>query len=140
MKRSAFKNKPSRVKTLKTKAWQALSKYVRLLEPRCYTCGAVGTQAGHFRHNTDKPSKQLGGNALWYDIRNIHNQCSGCNLFKSGNLTIYAERLEEQYGFGIIQELMNLWNTPKKWTESELETMAEKFEYLYGQYLLKTGN
>lgn len=43
--------------------------------------------------------------SLRYDERNCHTQCSACNIFKKGNLTVYAIRLEEQYGNGILQLL-----------------------------------
>jgi 5-methylcytosine-specific restriction endonuclease McrA len=118
------------VKSVKTRAWKAISKYVRQRDRYCVTCGAIGNQAGHYRHNTDKPTQNLGGNALWYDIRNINSQCSSCNLYKSGNLTNYALYLVERYGHGILQEIQRLYNTPKKWTMQEVIKIAEHYEQL----------
>lgn len=108
------------VKTAKLKAWNAIARYVRKIEPRCCTCGAPTTEAGHYQHNSDKENKQLGGNALWYDIRNIHGQCGTCNRWKSGNLAPYSIFMEEKYGHEILQEIRTLYNTPKKWTIEEI--------------------
>lgn len=116
-------------KTAKTMAWTALSRYVRKLEPICVTCGGYTSDAGHYIHNSDKPNKQLGGNALWYDIRNIHGQCSKCNRHYSGRLDVYAEYLEDLYGFGIIQELRELYQTPRKWTIQEFLAVRDIYEH-----------
>lgn len=111
----------------KQKAWEAIARYVRTIEPRCCTCGAPTTEAGHFLHNSDKENKQLGGNALWYDIRNIHGQCGRCNRYRSGNLAHYGYFLDEKYGEGTRQELRRLFNTPRKWTIPEILGVAEKY-------------
>ncbi len=116
------------VKTAKKKAWEALARYVRTIEPACCTCGAPTTEAGHYQHNSDKQNKQLGGNELWYEIRNIHGQCGTCNRWKSGNLAPYALFMEEKYGAGIIQELNRLYRTPRKWTIPEILAVAEMYE------------
>lgn len=116
------------VKGAKERAWKALSRYVRSVEPRCCTCGEPTTEAGHYFHNSDKGNKQLGGNELWYDIRNIHGQCSTCNRWKSGNLAAYTMYLEDRYGPGIVQELNRLFRTPKKWTIPEILVIEEKYQ------------
>ena len=120
----------SSVLSVKTRAWKALSRYVRSIEKRCCTCGGIATEAGHWKHNGDKPNKNLGGNMLWYEIRNIHAQCPVCNRWKSGDLAEYAIFLEEKYGRGILQELQKLYNTPYKWTIEEIEGIAIHYEEL----------
>lgn len=107
-------------KTLKAKTWVALSKFVRQRDKKCVTCGGPPDDAGHFIHNSER-SQSLGGNELWYDLRNINAQCTRCNRFKSGNLAPYALYLEEKYGHGVIQELHDLWRKPKKWTREEIQ-------------------
>lgn len=114
------------IKGLKGKVWHAISLHVRKRDPYCVTCYAKTTEAGHFIHNTDKPTQSLGGNMLWYDLRNINGQCATCNRWKSGRLDRYAEYLESKYGHGILQELRKLYITPKKWTRQELEEMLKK--------------
>lgn len=116
------------IRSAKLRAWQAIAAYVRKRDPYCVTCGAQTTQAGHWQHNGDKPNKNLGGNLLWYDERNLHGQCSSCNLFKSGNLNTYSLFLERTYGSGILQELNRLYNTPKKWTIEEILEIEKKYK------------
>lgn len=115
------------IKGAKQKAWNAIARYVRSIEPRCCTCGNPTTEAGHFLHNSDKTNQQLGGNELWYDIRNIHGQCGTCNRWKSGNGSVYAHFLIEKYGDGIIKELYSKFRTPKKWTVKELLDVESKY-------------
>lgn len=118
------------VEGAKKQAWQALSRLVRAEEPKCCTCGAPTEHAGHWKHNTDKENKQLGGNELWYDRRNVHGQCLQCNNFRSSNPVEYAIFMEEKYGHGIIQELYRLYRTPKKWTILEILAVKDKYEDL----------
>ena len=119
--------RPPTQASAKKRAWKAFSEYIRARDKHCITCSGQADQAGHFLHNGDKGSNpNLGGNELWYDPRNVHGQESSCNLYKSGNGSVYAVRLVEKYGDGIIQELYKLFNTPKKWT---LEEVLEKEQY-----------
>lgn len=106
--------------------WQAMSRFVRSRDPKCVTCGGPNEHAGHYKHNSER-SQQLGGNALWFDLRNINSQCVSCNTYKAGNLTLYAIYLEEKHGVGILQELNRLWLIPKKWTREEIEAKRQSF-------------
>lgn len=111
----------------KRRAWDACSKYVRARDKTCATCFSPATQAGHYQHNSDKGSvKTLGGNELWYFEKNIHGQCAGCNLYRSGNLNKYAIFLENKYGKDVLQEIQKLYYKPKKWT---IEEVLEKEKY-----------
>lgn len=112
----------------KTRAWKAIGAFIRSEEKHCCTCGAVGTEVGHFKHNGDKPNKNLGGNELWYFRKNLHLQCGRCNRWMSGNLAEYAVFLEEKYGAGILQEIQRLYNKPKKWTIPELLEIEELYK------------
>ena len=125
--------RPPTVRSAKKRAWSALARYVRTIEPRCCTCDAPTTEAGHYQHNSDKENKQLGGNELWYYLKNIHGQCGLCNRWKSGNLAQYSLFMEEKYGAGILQEIRKLYRTPRKWKISELLEVEE----LYTQRLLE---
>lgn len=119
------------VKGAKKKAWKALARYVRALEPFCITCGGKTTEAGHFLHNTDKENQQLGGNALWYEIRNIHGQCGACNRWHSGRGAEYSHYLVERYGDGIIKELYTLFRTPRKWKIEEVLEIEVRYDKLF---------
>ncbi len=114
--------------TAKRRAWKACSKYIRARDKGCCTCPAPATQAGHYQHNSDKDTvKTLGGNELWYFEKNIHGQCSSCNLYRSGNGVKYALFLENKYGKGILQEIQQLYYKPKKWSVEEILAIEQKF-------------
>lgn len=71
----------------KDTAWKWFSLYIRLKYPKCVTCGAPTTQAGHYWHNV-----------LDFDEVNVHGQCTRCNHFLSGNLAVYSSYLIKRYG------------------------------------------
>lgn len=123
------KRNPTRA--LKRNAWQAISRYIRTRDPFCISCLMEGknvpsTQAGHYQYNTER-SQSLGGNALWYDPRNLNGQCAACNLYKSGNLASYARYLQTKYGPQILDELYQLWRTPKKFTLDEITEVISQY-------------
>jgi hypothetical protein len=117
------KTAPSTTKLRKT-LWSAyFSPYIRLKEGyRCYTCGKQlqkkGSYAGHFVHR----------DCLDFDERNIHTQCYYCNVYQHGNRNKYAEKLEQQYGFGIIQELNKSGEAKKNWKVGELLLLIEGYK------------
>jgi len=87
---------------LKRKADKVCSDYVRERDNwTCITCGHVGnkldTDCGHYIER-DKMGTR-------FDEKNCNAQCKNCNIWKKGNLRIYATRLEAKYGQGILQEL-----------------------------------
>ena len=117
------------IKALKTEAWNAMSKYVRTRDKKCCSCDGPVNHAGHFQYNTER-NAQLGGNELWFHIKNVHGQCIICNLYKSGNLVPYTVFMEKTYGQGIVQELYSLWRTPRKWTRQEIEEVTREYTQL----------
>lgn len=121
------------VKGAKTKAWTAFARFIRARDPRCVSCGAPTTEAGHYFPNSDKPSQQLGGNELWYHEQNVNGQCGTCNRWMSGNLSAYAVYLIEKYGSLLIPRMNVLYRTPKKWTIEELLAIEAKYTSLYEQ-------
>ena len=98
------------------KLWKVFSEYIRLKEDRCYTCGSFNNpQAGHY---IDKSVTRL---SLYFDERNVHRQCVACNMYKSGNKTAYATRLERDYGYGILQQLEEEKTKVTKWTDEDFQ-------------------
>lgn len=119
-------------KGLKEKAWATISRYVRQRDKGvCITCGRKKDwkeqDCGHFLRNTER-NAQLGGNALWFDERNLACQCFYCNRMQSGQGAIYAVRIQERYGDDIPKLLLKLWQTPKKWSKEEIIQITEKYE------------
>ena len=67
----------------------------------CYTCNLKmepnRSQNGHF-----VPRQYL---ATRFDERNCHAQCYACNMLYGGQPSRYAQRLKEDFGNDIIDEL-----------------------------------
>jgi len=113
------------VSKLKKKADQVFSLYIRRRDNGvCFTCGKRGKieemQCGHYesrRHNATR-----------YDERNCNCQCVGCNCFRNGNMTVYALKLQEKYGEGILQDLRKKAEKIKRFTKKDLEEIIEKYE------------
>lgn len=108
------------ISSLKKKADQVFSKWVRAREPYCVTCGSRNNlQAGHYVSRS--------WNALRYSEVNVHTQCSGCNIFKRGNMDEYARFLIKKYGPGILNQLAKK-KVVHQFTRSELETLISKYK------------
>lgn len=70
----------------------------------CYTCGRLietkHSQAGHWK------SRGIGGQSgIYFDIRAIRTQCPQCNAFKQGSPKEYTERMVEDWGQKVLDEL-----------------------------------
>jgi 5-methylcytosine-specific restriction endonuclease McrA len=131
--RRGFHTKLPSIKAVKRNTWQAVSRYIRARDPFCVTCLIDGrhtptTEAGHFKHTSDKINQTLGGNMVWWDERNLNGQCARCNRHNSGELDLYAIYLERKFGPGILQELDTLYRTPKKWTRDEAKAVQLRYE------------
>ena len=92
----------------------------------CITCSKPIEDAGHFNH---------GGNnkyAYWCDFNeeNLNGQCRQCNLFRSGNLNIYAQEIKKIYSPDKIDELNALTWKSEVWTVLDLVDIIEKYKKL----------
>jgi hypothetical protein len=89
----------------------------------CYTCGKTipinDAQNGHFVPRAAKPIK--------YDERNTHAQCYRCNVALKGNLTVYAERMINDYGVDIIAELNHAGAKHFKGSREYYEAMYDMY-------------
>ena len=122
--------KPKSVSSLKKKLDKVFSIWIRQRgmnwkeENVCFTCGKREhhrlLQAGHF--------VTRGDNNLRYDEENVNIQCVACNIFKRGNMVLYAIKMEEKYGKGIIKKLWKRSQKPKHWKIKDLESLIEKYE------------
>lgn len=107
----------------KKKAWDLMSKYVRLKASddngmcKCVTCGNVKhwkeMQAGHYISRTHLATFLL--------EENIHVQCVACNMFGKGQLQEYALYIIDMYGVEKLKELRELKNTTIKRTIQDYE-------------------
>ena len=121
------------LKKAKQKAWVQFSKYIRMKGSvngmnTCVTCGAVKhykeLQAGHFIQGRHNP--------ILFDERNVHPQCVGCNMFKSGNLIKYYEFMLKEYGQEVIYDLERKNEEISKFKVWDFEQVEEKYKKLNG--------
>jgi hypothetical protein len=89
----------------------------------CISCGKPDQggrlrNAGHF--------KSRGANSvLCYDLKNIHGQCTQCNLYQSGNIEGYRQGLLERYGSAIV-DYLDTSPRSKAWTGVELSVLRSE--------------
>lgn len=121
--------KAKSVSSLKKKLDKLFSVWVRQQgmnwreEIDCFTCGKRDywkkLQAGHFIGRSD--------NNLRYDPMNVHPQCVACNVFKGGNMVLYAIKMKQKYGDDIIENLYKKSQKAKSWSVKELEALIKKY-------------
>lgn len=119
------KKKPS-VSKLKKKLDAIFSIYIRTKyadgngEVTCYTC----PRRGHYKefHNGHFASRQY-LKTRW-DERNCRPQCYVCNIYHRGQPSLFAAKLIEEYGDGVIADLERDRMTPVKlepyWYEAQI--------------------
>jgi len=130
MRENTKRKKGKSVSQLKKLADKVFSIYIRLkaskggVYAKCYTCGArkkvSELQAGHFISR--------GNNAVRYDEMNARPQCVACNIFKHGNIAIFAANLLEEYGEEKFKELMERGKQTHQFTISELKNIIEYYK------------
>ena len=114
-------------------AWKEFSRFIRLRDclfttgnleyGRCVTCGKVlefsRLQAGHFI-----PGRN---NSILFDVRCVHAQCVGCNVYGGGQQPSYYWYMVEKYGKETIDSLFRQANCSLKLTAPDLREMAARF-------------
>lgn len=125
--------KKTTITKAKKKAWEWMSKYIRLRDrinethAMCITCkklypvnGVGCIQAGHF----------VGGrsNSVLYEERNVHTQCMPCNVHKNGAWEDYYEFMIAKYGAEEVDRLLRLRNVVIPMTPQEHLEKAEYFK------------
>lgn len=88
----------------------------------CFTCGKVShwkdMQCGHFQSRKHYATR--------WDEQNCQIQCSGCNIFRSGEQFKFGKSLDITYGDGTAESLERMARFTVKFSNVEL---AEKIEY-----------
>lgn len=110
----------------KKRLWMVFSLYIRQRDRGvCISCEKPdhwrNTDAGHYVPKT-------AGLSLYFDERNVHAQCTGCNRFRHGNLTQYAIALRKKYGETILEELESKRRILRKITEQEYVDMIDLYK------------
>ena len=114
-------------------AWKWFSLWVRLRDAsscgvvQCFTCSTIKPfremQAGHYR-------SQGARHGLKFNEKNCEPQCVSCNMYKSGNLAIYAERLIQKHGTKIFDELAIANQLFGRISETGYRELAKKYRLL----------
>lgn len=107
MRRTAISKKSKTpLAKAKTKLWKVLKELIEIRDgDTCISCGAEGLK-GHHKHGGHFiPSSSCGG-FLRYDLRNVHVQCSTCNLFRGGAGAEYTRALEKKYSTGFVDNII----------------------------------
>lgn len=125
------KQKQLKKKKLSHSSWikkldVVFNRYIRERDNNiCYCCGSTTQpQAGHFI------PKSVTGLELRYNEKNVHCQCVRCNKWLGGNLSVYSVKLEEQYGYGILQELAFYRKVISKWTDEDFQKKYDHYKGL----------
>lgn len=110
MKRTKLaKVSKSPIRKLKDELWQLCRKIIKKQYPhKCWTCGIDmidGTQNFHIGHFI---SSSICSTYMRYYLGNLRPQCSGCNVWKSGNWIAFEKHLLEENGENYVKELKKL--------------------------------
>lgn len=121
------------INKLKDIAWKVISRYIRAVRDAapdqigisvCYTCGKEmpwpEMQCGHYESRVNSGTR--------LEPLNLASQCPGCNLWKKGNIQVYAKNLVRDHGPKILEKLAELNSKPHKWQHGELVSYIEKYE------------
>ena len=112
-------------------AWKVFATWVKNRDTdwrgygNCFTCETKlkvpsgQAHAGHFVHGKYKKT--------YFLESNVHLQCRSCNYFKDGARDVYALKLIEKYGDGIIQQIHS-FNKQHEWKKGELEDIIKQYE------------
>ena len=124
-----MKKKLPRISVFKKAVWKICSEFIRKRDcpngvGRCFTCLVTITysecDAGHWIHGNTK--------ATWLLEENIHAQCKRCNLYLSGNGTIYTLKMIDLYGREKCDELIKLSKTEHVFNRKELQERLEYYQ------------
>lgn len=144
LKRTAIKRKKPKAKSLralKRKAWELLSRAIRL-EAReadglvtCVSCKRrmewKQIQAGHWIDGRF--------NSILFDERGIHPQCSMCNVVHNGRKEEYFIFMEQKHGRDVMDELRRQRNDNRTFTPEELESLIVSLRLRIDTETLKRG-
>ncbi len=122
------KIKHKSTKTLKKRAWNLISEFVRRSAAdnngivKCYTCAKphfwTDMDCGHYIH----------GDNLDLEINNLRAQCNYCNRRLHGNSGIFCEKLIKEIGSEEIERLRFKKNQVLKLSFTELKQIIEEYK------------
>lgn len=91
--------KKSELKKAKDKLWQLCRKIIKKTHPHvCYTCGKTLIDGSNDFHIGHFIPSSVCSTELRYDLDNLRPQCSGDNIWKSGDWVSYEAHLIKDHG------------------------------------------
>jgi hypothetical protein len=105
------------------------SQYIRRKDAKndiatCVTCGKKDhwskLQNGHWASRRHYSTR--------WDERNCNVQCSGCNVFRAGEIYLYTKYLCSKYGDNFPEELYKLSQKTVKFTDADLQDMIQHYK------------
>ena len=91
---------------------------------KCVTCGKEDhwskLQNGHWASRRHYSTR--------WDERNCNVQCSGCNVFRAGEIYLYTKYLCSKYGDNFPEELYKLSQQTVKFTDADLQDMIQHYK------------
>lgn len=128
--KSDLRNKLKTLGQFEADAKKVFQKWIRLRDEgkECISCGNHNPKAWHAGHY--KKAEIYSG--LIFDERNVHRQCSRCNVFLNGNESEYRLGLVKRFGSEFVEKLeidANL-TRDKKYTKDELIEIKRKYQKL----------
>ena len=109
--------------------WKFFSLFIRLRDSKdgfgnCCTCNKrihyKEAHAGHFISRRHQATK--------FNEKNVALQCAYCNLFNQGEQYKFAKYLDERYGKGTAEELLNESKKMVKRSKVELEELKDFYK------------
>lgn len=131
MRRTTIKKKSKTpLAKAKGKLWKVLKQVIEIRDgDTCISCGAEGLR-GHNKHGGHFiPSSSCGG-FLRYDLRNVHIQCSTCNLFRGGAGAEYTRALEKKYSTAFVDKVIADKQVSIKLDVDYIESLTEYYQSL----------
>ena len=110
---------------------KVFSQYIRLRNAdsmgiaECVTCGKRDhwkkQQCGHFQSRKHYTTR-------WDEV-NCQVQCAGCNVFKYGEQYMFGIYLDQHFGEGTAEGLLQKSRQTIKYSNIELLAMIERYEF-----------
>ena len=130
MKRKARLRRTAKSGTLgwwKKKLWEHFTAYIKERDNwTCVTCGkkakGYGMGGGHYI------AKGGCGNEYYFHERNVHAQCTNCNLKLEGNRPAYREFILRTYGEETLHDLENNYHKPTPWKADKYAELIEVYK------------
>ncbi len=102
----------------------------KILKVKCCTCSTIKAwvemEAGHWI------ARSSGGQSgVYYDERNIHAQCKGCNQYQSGRPKEYEEFMYKNYSPSVIAALRVNDKLIQDMSTRTLNAIAKMYKSMY---------